>query len=103
MENVFQRFGLEYQDTQTQIVISRHWNKPEITVSVNREKIEIAQSMEVFINNLYHELSIPDEKLSLKSRIKGVFTPEREKILERLANAAQRVIEKSKEASSQVM
>ena len=103
MDNAFQRFGMEFNDSQTFVVISRHWERPEITVSVNREKIEIAQSLSVFIENLYHEMAIPDEKLSLMERFSGVFKPKREKVLERMINAAKSVIEKSKESSSQVM
>ena len=103
MDSVFQRLGMEYQDNQCYVVISRHWSRPEITVSVNREKIEIAQSIEVFIENLHMELAIPEERLTWKERITGVFKPNRDKVLERLVHAAQRVIDKSKEASSQVM
>ena len=102
-DNVFQRLGIEYQDHKISVVISRHWNRPEITVTVNRDKIEIAQSIEAFMENLFYELSIPDEKLTLLERFKGVFKPSRDKVSERLVQAANRVIEKSKEASSQVM
>lgn len=75
-----------------QLVISRHWNNPQISVTVNREKIEVIMSMEEFINCLITELN--NEKIVLTT--KG-------KMEKKLRDTAKQVVLKAQEATNQVM
>ena len=73
------------------VVISRHWNNPQITVTVNREKIELYMSIQGFTEALLSELG-PAWKLFTRDRLRR-----------KMQQAVHQAIEKTKEASNQVM
>ena len=101
--DVFDRFKTEYQDQRLLVAISRYWNNPEIKIEVTRERINVMMTFEDFMLALHQELENPDIKLTWRERLSGICKAKHEKVLERLLRASVRVIEKTKEATSQVM
>jgi len=73
------------------VVISRYWDRPQITVTVNHEKIELYASIDAFRDAVLTELG-PAWKLCTRARLQR-----------KMEQAFYQVIEKVKEASSQVM
>jgi hypothetical protein len=73
------------------VVVSRHWDRPQITVTVNHEKIELFASIDSFREALLTELG-PPWKLFTRHRLRR-----------KMERAFVDIIEKVKEASSQVM
>jgi hypothetical protein len=78
-------------DETVRVVVSRYWNKPQITVTVNHEKIELFTDIGVFREALLTELGSPWR----------LFT--RERLRRKMEQAFTDIIEKVKEASAQVM
>ena len=103
MDNIFSRLEMEHPSEREKIVISRYWNNPAIKVAVNQEKIEIFTDIDNFIECLYQELDKSDIKLTLKERVFGRISPNKPDIQKQLFDAKNRIIEKIKESTSQVM
>ena len=97
--NGFER--LEQPQERVNVVISRFWNHPNITITVNRDKIELIADIHDFINALYEELEKPVLKQTLKQRIKGEIPDQR--LRDRLYVACDKATEKIKYATLQVM
>lgn len=73
------------------VVISRHWNNPEISITVNRDKIELVCSLESFVEALAQEMGSPMFSMSMKNQ------------KDRAKQAMVTAVEKIKESSSKVM
>lgn len=73
------------------IVVSRYWNRPQITVTVNEEKIELYTTLESFREAILQEMGSP-WKLFTRQRMRA-----------KMEQAFFNVIEKIKEASNAVM
>lgn len=73
------------------VVVSRHWDNPNIEINVTREKIELVCSLADFVSALQSEMPHP-MKVWTKGRHKREITA-----------AMLRAVEKIKEASSRVM
>jgi len=91
------------------VVISRAWSHPEITVTINREKIVVMASLDDFISGLIEELKVPDEPKKL-GMVAGwllgdvqVSSPAKKVTADAIRAAAAAALEKIKEATSQVM
>jgi hypothetical protein len=78
-------------EERLQVVISRHWDRPQIEVTVNREKIAVVMDMQDFIKALAAEMP-PTWKTLTKDRRDSA-----------LSAAYLKTIEKVKEATSAVM
>lgn len=96
------------------VVISRHWDNPKITVTVNQDKIAILMQMSDFVDALVAEIGdprflLPEEKrkvLSWRERLKQRFDPpalNQENLGIRVRHAAHMAVEKIKEASAQAI
>ena len=68
--------------------ISRYWHNPEIRVAVHREGIEIEMSFDSFCRALADEIGSP------------MFMLKHETLKEKLMEAAEAVLNKTKEASA---
>lgn len=82
---------LQPPEERTQAVISRHWDHPVISVTVNRKQIALATDMTDFMNAVLAEVGSP------------LWVLTRKDLQERVQAATKVVIEKLKEASNQVM
>ena len=92
MENIFDGFSrLEQPQERHKVVISRHWDNPQITVSVNKDKIEVFSDIDDFITALLEELGSPTLILT------------RNQLKQKLRLATVKVIEKTKLTTAQVM
>jgi hypothetical protein len=83
--------NLEPPPERHRIVISRYWNHPRITVTVNHERIELYASVDDFAKAVLDEMG-PSWKLFTKARMQR-----------KMMESVKAVIEKVKEASAQVM
>lgn len=72
---------------QTKVIISRHWNNPEITVYVDSEKIEVQMSIENFCKAIVAEVSHP------------AFTLTRAELEKNVLKVVTTVLEKAKQAT----
>lgn len=90
--SLFDRFPTEQSSDKMSIVISRHWNNPQITITVNREKIELVMTLEQFIDSLISELD--NKKIILTTK---------NKMNEKIKKTAKNVILKVQESTNQVM
>ena len=73
------------------VVVSRHWDNPKITVTLNREKIEVMCGLNDFVSALADEMPHPMKVWRRKKQR-----------TEALA-AMLRAVEKVKQATAQVM
>ena len=78
-------------DEKIRVIVSRHWDRPQITVTVNREGIELYASIDDFREAVLAELGSPWK----------LFT--RRRLRRKMEQAFYQVIEKVKEASSSIM
>lgn len=90
--NTLNRLLSEQNLDRNQLVISRHWNNPQISVTVNRDKIEVVMSMEEFINCLITDLNNGKIVVTTKGKIE-----------KKLRDTAKQVVLKAQEATNQVM
>lgn len=97
--NIFDRLKNEAPAEKINVVISRHWNNPKITIYLDQNKIQIYTDINDFVSAIYEEL--PDIKPTWMQRIKGLVSKETMK--SELVDATLRVIEKVKESTNQVM
>lgn len=88
----FDRFPTEQPNEKMQIVISRHWNNPQITITINRDKIELVMSLDKFIESLISELNN-----------KNVIITTKNKMNKQITESAKKVILKAQESTNQVM
>jgi len=94
-----------------QVIISRFWSNPQITVTVNRDRITVYASMEDFVDAVIAELDLkaPEpKKLTglrawLLSELPSPEQVQKEYVAKSIRKAVHRVIEKLKDATSQVM
>ena len=92
MDNVFTSFNrLEVPSLREKVVISRYWNKPEITVTVNADKIVILGALDAFIEALAAEMTRP------------AFILTRKQMAQQLRAASVLAVAKIKESTAQVM
>ena len=92
MDDVFSAINrLEVPVLREKVVISRHWNNPEITVTVNADKIVITSDINAFIDALAAEMAKPALILN------------RKRLIKQLHAAGAVAIEKLKESTAQVM
>jgi len=101
--SVFDRLKTETASEREKVVISRYWNNPAIKITVNQEKIEIFTDLNDFIQCIYQELDKTDIKLTLKQRLFGKIVINKDDIQSKLYEAKNIIIEKIKEATTQVM
>lgn len=85
---------LEQPLERTTVVVSRFWNNPQISVTVNRDKIVIEAQMADFVEALVTEVYGKKRRLVLAKR---------KKLEQELRDAVAEAIEKVKMATSQVM
>lgn len=97
--NIFDRLKNETPVEKVNIVVSRHWDNPKITIFVDQNKIQIYTEINDFISAIYQEL--PDIKPTFMQRLKGLVS--KEMIKSDLVEATKRAIEKVKESTNQVM
>jgi len=94
--------------TTEKVVISREWHNPEITVTVNKDKITVIAGLDDFIEGLIAEMKPipkPVQPSKLARWILGdaqLATPE-DPTPEAIRSAAYAALEKIKEATGQVM
>ena len=81
----------EVDSERMAVVVSRHWNNPDISVTVNRDKIELVCKLDDFVEALTREMGSPMFSFSMKSQ------------KDRARRAMLAAVEKIKEASSKVM
>ena len=92
MDDVFSALNrLEVATLREKVVISRHWNNPAITVTVNADQIVIASDITAFIEALAAEIARPALILS------------RKRMVTQLHAACAAALEKIKESTAQVM
>lgn len=88
---MWSRSVLEENSDRHAVVVCRHWNNPEITVSVTREKIELVCQLSDFVEALAEEMAHPAKTWTRKGQKDA-------------ARAAMlKAVEKIKEASAKVM
>lgn len=87
----FDRLVANQKFDKTMVVVSRHWARPKITVSVTDERIAISTAMADFIAALASEIGNP------------AFILTRKQLRARLEAAAEVALEKVKESSREVM
>lgn len=90
------------------VVISRFWKHPEITVTVNQDKISVVAKLDDFIDALAEDI-LSDKQGSMKldipfidrvmNRLPEPYSMGQEEIKKRIYAAVPRVIEKIKEAT----
>lgn len=90
--SLFDRFPTKQSSDKMSVVISRHWNNPQITITVNREKIELVMTLEQFIDSLISELD--NKKIILTTK---------NKMDKKIKKTAKNVILKVQESTNQVM
>lgn len=91
LDNAFQGFDrLEQAKMTEKLVISRYWNNPIITIQVDRDKIAIYENLEDFIKAVLLEVKAP-------------ILLTRRSLRKRIIEAANTAVEKTKEATAQVM
>jgi hypothetical protein len=73
------------------VVISRHWESPNISITVNEEKIEVMCKLDDFVNALCDEIGSPSLMFSRKTLRRRAFA------------SMVMAIEKIKQATIQVM
>lgn len=81
----------EQKYQRSAVVISRHWDNPQITVTITNLSISLEMSLEDFINGLAEDISHPFPILT------------RNQLKKRLISAAEMVSEKAKEATATVV
>jgi len=72
----------------TKVIISRHWDNPEITVHVDDEKIEVQMSIEDFCKSLVAEIPHP------------LLTLTRSQLEKNCLKTINTVVDKAKEATA---
>lgn len=73
------------------VVISRHWDNPKISITVNQDKIEMVCTLDDFVSALSKEMSSPLFMVTM--------TRQHANVRKAMINA----LEKIKEASAKVM
>lgn len=73
------------------VLISRHWHKPNIEVTVNDEKICVRIDLKDFVEGLVQEVGNPALLLTQES------------LRKKLLKSTETVLEKAKQSTSQVM
>lgn len=105
------------QPEREKVIISRYWNHPRITVTVNKDRIAIITDLDTFLKGVLEELQDPSilyaqssdpEKgksawMWIKSLYPRSFAITHEQLKWNILNAANRALEKIKEATNQVM
>ena len=105
------------QPEREKLVISRYWGHPEITVTVNKDRITVITELNDFLKAVLEELKDPSvlyaqstdpEKgksawMWIKSLYPKSFAITHEQLKWNILSASHRALEKIKEATSQVM
>lgn len=87
------------------IVISRYWDHPEITVTINRDKITVEATLLDFLKALSEELEpSPDQRRGwLAAKLLPEEPSRKQRTTHEILLAANKALEKIKEATCQVM
>ena len=106
---------LEIPAERESVVISRFWHQPEITVTINKDKINVITSLDDFIGAVLTELEDPammfekkrDEGKSAWLWIRSLYPKsvaiDHDQMKANIRAACVRALEKIKDATSQVM
>lgn len=103
---------LEQPTIREKVLISRFWSRPEITVTVNQDRITVLVDMDEFLKALILEMGdpswhvIPPEPRTWRTVFKhrpGVLILSQDSLATRVRRAAAIVLEKLKDATAQVM
>ena len=106
---------LEVPAERESVVISRFWHAPEITVTINKDKITVMASVDDFISAVLAELEDPammwekkrDEGKSAWLWIRNLYPKsvalDHQQLQENIRAACVRALEKIKDATAQVM
>jgi hypothetical protein len=88
---VFDRFErIEQKSERTKLVISRHWNNPEIQITVDEKRIVLFADLDDFIVALISEIDKP-------------ITFSKAALADKIASASRKAVEKIKQSTNQVM